>query len=100
MARVACDCAVGSHPTLGDRGRCQELRALRSDFSALGEAFVGLYLQHLNGVICDPDDDCRPCSEAWAKGKAAVEKYDSAWGNLHREGASFQPGWDSGAQGS
>lgn len=37
-ARVPCDCAIGSHLSMADRGRCVELRILRSENKRLNAA--------------------------------------------------------------
>lgn len=97
--RVPCDCGVGTHPSMGDVARCKQLRALRTDFAHLGSAFAGLYLQALNGVVCEPGQDevgrhnCASCAMAWTLGRTIMDKYDLNWGNMYRSGGSFQPGW-------
>jgi hypothetical protein len=63
---------------------------LEDDVNRLGDAFARLYLQALNGVVCDPTGEpgtrgcCRECHNAWASGKAVLDKHDPGWGGLQR----------------
>jgi hypothetical protein len=77
-----------------ERTRCQSAKArvaqLEDDVNRLGDAFARLYLQALNGVVCDPTGEpgtrgcCRECHNAWASGKAVLDKHDPGWGGLQR----------------
>lgn len=67
-----------------------------SDFQALGSAFMALYLQGLNGVVCDPDAEpgrygCSSCLDAWKTGLEILHRYDPRAGNMYRRGPLFQP---------
>jgi hypothetical protein len=74
----------------------QQAREIADDFQALGCAFVTLYLQALNGVVCDPGAEpgrlgCKACLDAWKTGKEILSKHDPKWGNMYRSGPSFDP---------
>ena len=82
------------NPAVGHNGHRRSVTV--ADFEALGQAFVTLYLQGLNGVVCDPDAEpgrygCPSCLGAWAKGKEVLDKYDEGWGNMFRR-PSFRVG--------
>lgn len=70
---------------------------LRRDLGQLGSAFAMLYLQAINGVVCDPTEQlgprtlCSSCKNAWDVGQAVLDRHDARWGNMYRSGALFQP---------
>lgn len=70
--------------------------SLEADFAMLGEAFVQLYLQAINGVVCDPLEEpgrhgCAVCLGAWKRGVEVLKRHDEHWGNGFRVGGVFQP---------
>jgi hypothetical protein len=75
-----------------ERAESAEARVadLEADLNQLGTAFARLYLQALNGVVCDPTGHagtrgcCRVCHEAWASGKTVLDSHDPGWGGLQR----------------
>lgn len=66
---------------------------IEDDFQKLGRLLVILYLQSINGVVCDPLSDtcCKLCKRTWAEVTEILNKYDSEWGNMYRTGELFQP---------
>lgn len=75
-----------------------ETRALQDDLLRLGEAVIALYLQAINGVICDPTEEpgrlnCAACRRAWEQATDVLEKHDAKWGDMYRAGGPFQPPW-------
>lgn len=69
------------------------------DFVTLGNSIANLYLQAINGVVCDPTEEpgrrnCATCREAFARAKDVLDRYDPKWGNGFRPGPAFQPGSD------
>lgn len=69
-----------------------------TDFQQLGNAVAELYLQAINGVVCDPTNDsvydrthCEACGRAWKTAVEILDRYDEHWGNMFRSGPTFQP---------
>lgn len=94
LAVASCDCPYESERELAaEVGRLvAENVQLRDDMIRLGNAFAGLYLQALNGVVCDPTrSPCGSCANAFTLGREVLDRLDPEWGSTYRSCANFDP---------
>lgn len=70
----------------------ERIRELEDDLTQIGNAFGQLYLQALNGIVCDPKHrTCDDCRRIFELGTSVLNRHDPAWGNIFRSCPTFTP---------